>query len=197
MFTGIVECTARIVAIENSGSNRIFWMESPISDALKIDQSVAHNGVCLTVDALAPGRHRVTAIEETLNVTALGAKQVDHVLNLERSMRPGDRLDGHWVQGHVDTIGYCTQIDSRDGSWNIAFEHPISDQWITVGKGSICVDGVSLTVVESRSDGFSVSIIPYTFEHTGFGVLKPGDAVNLEFDILGKYIARLLENRRP
>ncbi|MBI1316199.1 riboflavin synthase [bacterium] len=197
MFTGIVECTARIVAIENSGSNRIFWMESPVSDALKVDQSVAHNGVCLTVDAMAPGRHRVTAIEETLKVTALGNKQVGDVLNLERSLRPGDRLDGHWVQGHVDTVGHCTRIEPRDGSWNIGFEHPVSEQWVTVRKGSICVDGVSLTVVDSHDHGFSVSIIPYTFEHTGFGSLQAGQMVNLEFDILGKYMARLLENRRP
>jgi riboflavin synthase len=195
MFTGIVECTARLVSVEDVGSNRVFWFESPISDELKIDQSVAHSGVCLTIDALEPGRHRATAIAETLRVTALGHKHIGDDLNLERSMRPGDRLDGHWVQGHVDSTGVCTDRASRNGSWDFRFSHEVSDQFITVPKGSICVDGVSLTVVESEPGGFSVSIIPYTYEHTGFSKIKTGDVVNLEFDILGKYIARLLDRR--
>ncbi len=195
MFTGIVECTARLASMDIEGTNRIFWFESPISNQLKIDQSVSHSGVCLTVDALEEGRHRATAIAETLKVTALGFKNVGDLLNLERGMKPVDRFDGHWVQGHVDCTAQCTDRASRNGSWDFRFSHGVSDEWITVPKGSICVDGVSLTVVESEPSGFSVSIIPYTYEHTGFSQIKTGDVVNLEFDILGKYIARLLAQR--
>lgn len=190
MFTGIIEALGEVKALEHEGSNVHITITSAISDQLKIDQSLAHNGVCLTVVALENGTHTVTAIEETLLRTNLGNWQVGDKVNLERAMRSDGRLDGHIVQGHVDLTGICTQVETREGSWYYHFQYAASPEHILVDKGSVCVNGVSLTVVNPGLDHFSVAIIPYTYEHTNFHRIRPGDRVNLEFDILGKYIAR-------
>ncbi len=192
MFTGIIESRGLITNIEKEGSNVHFTIASTISDELKIDQSVSHNGVCLTVVALAPGEHKVTAIEETLIRSNLGKLKVEDSVNLERAMISNGRLDGHIVQGHVDATAECTGIDNRDGSWYFHFRYQLTPEHLLVDKGSICINGVSLTVVNPREDTFSVAIIPYTYEHTNFKELQIGSTVNLEFDIIGKYIARYL-----
>lgn len=193
MFTGIIETWGEVKSIEAEGSNIHFVIESAISHELKVDQSVAHDGVCLTVtDLPGTGRHRVTAIAETLRRTNLGTWKPGTLVNIERAMQIGGRLDGHMVQGHVDTTAVLVSVTDQGGSWDLVFSHPESPECITVPKGSICVNGVSLTVVISRSDAFSVSIIPYTWEHTNLRLLKPGDRANVEFDILGKYIHRFL-----
>lgn len=193
MFTGIIESLGKVEKIESEGDNIHFWISSSVSEELKVDQSIAHNGVCLTVTALQPGRHSVTAIRETLNKSNLGKLQEGSLVNLERCMQMNGRLDGHIVQGHVDQIGTCVSVTDENGSWRFVFEYDPSLGNITVEKGSICVNGVSLTVVDSGKNKFSVAIIPYTFEHTNFKQIKVGDTVNLEFDILGKYIHRLFE----
>lgn len=193
MFSGIVETTARVAAIREEGGNRHFTLECPFTDELKIDQSIAHNGVCLTVVSIEGDRYTTTAIRETLLKSNLGGLRVGDPVNLERSMRPDALLDGHIVQGHVDQTARCTAIDEADGSWYFAFEYDPSQGNVTVEKGSIAVNGVSLTVVDSREGAFRVAIIPYTYEHTNFHALKVGSTVNLEFDIVGKYIARLME----
>ena len=193
MFTGIIEALGKVSALTHEGSNLHLDIESALCTELKIDQSIAHNGVCLTVvDFPAEGAYRVTAIDETLKRTNLGTLQVGSLVNLERCMRLGDRLDGHMVQGHVDTTATLTRVEDVQGSWNLFFEYPEAAGHVTVEKGSICINGISLTVVESGSNQFSVSIIPYTWEHTNLHTLKVGNKVNLEFDILGKYIARLM-----
>lgn len=192
MFTGIIETMGTVVAIEREGGNVHFTVESPISDELKIDQSLSHDGVCLTVVATAPGRHTVTAIHETLERTRLGAWREGGLINLERAMTAGARLDGHIVQGHVDTTGRCTSVREADGSWYYEFSYAATPETLLVDKGSICINGVSLTVVSPTADRFAVAIIPYTYEHTNFRNLREGDTVNLEFDIIGKYIARQL-----
>jgi riboflavin synthase len=197
MFTGIIEAFGHVQAIEKTGSNVHFTIASPISAELKIDQSVSHNGACLTVVALGEGTHRVTAIEETLRRTNLGQWRVGSLVNLERAMVANARLDGHIVQGHVDATGTCTAAQALDGSWAFGFEYDFQPEYLLVDKGSICVNGVSLTVVqpgiaEGNKGRFSVAIIPYTFEHTNFGQLLAGDTVNLEFDVIGKYVARHL-----
>ena len=191
MFSGIVETTARVAAIREEGGNRHFTLECPFTDELKIDQSIAHNGVCLTVVSIEGDRYTTTAIRETLLKSNLGGLRVGDPVNLERSMRPDALLDGHIVQGHVDQTARCTAIDEADGSWY--FEYDPSQGNVTVEKGSVAVNGVSLTVVDSREGAFRVAIIPYTYEHTNFHALKVGSTVNLEFDIVGKYIARLME----
>lgn len=193
MFTGIIETTGKIIAIEREAGNIHFSIQSSISSELKIDQSVAHDGVCLTVVALDASKqsHTVTAIEETLNKTNLGGWAVGQVVNLERCMVMNGRLDGHIVQGHVDQTATCIEAEETNGSWRYTFRYE-GKEHVTVEKGSITVNGVSLTVVDSKDNQFSVAIIPYTHEHTGFHQLKPGDTVNLEFDIVGKYVARLL-----
>ena len=196
MFTGIIESTAPLVATRTEGSNLHLRFRTPIARELKVDQSVAHNGVCLTITKVEGEEYEVTAVEETLARTNLGELQQADLVNLERCMRLGDRLDGHIVQGHVDTCGKVERIDSRDGSWNVYFTYDPSNGHPTVPKGSVCVNGVSLTVVESGSGRFSVTIIPYTWEHTNFHRLKPGSTVNLEFDIIGKYVERLLAERK-
>ena len=168
-------------------------LECPFTDELKIDQSIAHNGVCLTVVSIEGDRYTTTAIRETLLKSNLGGLRVGDPVNLERSMRPDALLDGHIVQGHVDQTARCTAIDEADGSWYFAFEYDPSQGNVTVEKGSVAVNGVSLTVVDSREGAFRVAIIPYTYEHTNFHALKVGSTVNLEFDIVGKYIARLME----
>lgn len=192
MFTGIIETLGTVKSIEKDRSNVHFTIESPISSELKIDQSLSHNGACLTVVGLAAGSHRVTAVEETLRRTNLGQWKEGTLVNLERCLAMGGRLDGHMVQGHVDTIAECTEVLDMNGSWRFTFRYQPTPEHLLVDKGSVCLNGVSLTVVEPRDDLFSVAIIPYTWEHTNFKTLRPGDAVNVEFDIIGKYISRYL-----
>jgi len=193
MFTGIIETLGTVVNILHKGKNIHFTIKSIISNELKVDQSVSHNGVCLTVVELENDLHTVTAIQETLDKTSLGNLEVGSIVNLERAMLANARLDGHMVQGHVDTTGICTEVKTADGSWYYRFSYPKNPEHLLVNKGSICVNGVSLTVVDPDDTHFSVAIIPYTFEHTTFKNLKAGDSVNLEFDIIGKYIGRYME----
>lgn len=195
MFTGIVETTATVVKIEKDRGNIHFSMQTPIAAELKVDQSVSHDGVCLTTVNVDKEKHQytVTAIQETLDKTNMRTWQVGYRVNLERCMRIDGRLDGHIVQGHVDQTAVCTKVEEFDGSWKFWFEYDRGPKNITVEKGSISVNGVSLTVVDSEPGLFSVAIIPYTYEHTNFGDFKKGSVVNLEFDIIGKYVARLLE----
>ena len=192
MFTGIIESLGNVKSIEKDRLNVHFTIESALSGDLKIDQSVSHDGVCLTVVALADGCHTVTAVDETLRRSNLGAWAVGKKVNLERCMPMGGRLDGHIVQGHVDTTGRVVEVLETGGSWRYTFQYQPTPEHLLVDKGSICINGVSLTVVEPVGDLFSVAIIPYTWEHTNFQDLQAGDAVNLEFDIIGKYIARHL-----
>lgn len=192
MFTGIIETLGEVEKVVAEGSNLHFTIKSAISHELKIDQSVAHNGVCLTVVALDEYSHTVTAIEETLNKTNLGHLKAGNKVNLERCMQMNARLDGHIVQGHVDQTAQCILVNELDGSWEYRFKYSSDTGNVTVEKGSICVNGISLTVVNSAIDEFSVFIIPYTFEHTNLHEVKVGDTVNLEFDIIGKYVARLM-----
>jgi len=195
MFTGIIEVTGLVVGRIKDGSNIHFEIESSIAPELKIDQSVAHNGVCLTVTAIREGRYTVTAIHETLLKTNLGELKEGNIINLERCMPLNGRFDGHVVQGHVDQTGKVVKIEEQQGSWLFDFEYDPSKGNVTVEKGSICINGTSLTCFNSKDNGFSVAIIPYTFEHTNFKQLKVGDRVNLEFDIIGKYVQRLLQQR--
>ena len=190
MFTGIVEVLGIIKHVERERSNMVLTIESAISKELKIDQSVAHNGACLTVVAFDETSHRVVLIDETLKKTNYNSIQVGDAVNLERCLPFNGRLDGHMVQGHVDIIGSCTSVIDQQGSWLYRIEYDVDCGYITVPKGSICINGISLTVVESGKGYFSVAIIPYTFEHTNMSTLKKGDTVNLEFDIIGKYIAQ-------
>lgn len=192
MFTGIIETQAELKALKEEGSNIHFTFSSSVTPELKIDQSVAHNGVCLTVVAIEGTDYVVTAIEETLKRTNLGELNPGDFVNLERCMPATGRFDGHIVQGHVDTTALCKQVKDLNGSWEYLFEYAPDSRHITVQKGSITINGVSLTVVESGENNFSVCIIPYTYEHTNFKHIKPGSKVNLEFDIVGKYVARLL-----
>lgn len=193
MFSGIIETTARVVAIREEQGNRHIELECPFTQELKIDQSIAHNGVCLTVVAIDGPRYTVTAIHETLIKSNLGLLKEGDWVNIERSMRPDALLDGHIVQGHVDQTATCTAITEADGSWYFTFEYDPSTGNITVEKGSVAVNGVSLTVVNSQKGSFHVAIIPYTYEHTNFHTFKVGTVVNLEFDIVGKYIAKLMK----
>jgi riboflavin synthase len=191
MFTGIVETLGVITKIEKDQENLHLSLTSAITNELKIDQSVSHNGICLTVTAIEGNEYKVTAIKETIQKTNIGSWNVSDAVNLERAMKLGDRLDGHLVQGHIDQTAICTSIESAQGSTYFTFEYDKSLGNITIEKGSITVNGVSLTVVNSGINTFSVAIIPYTFEHTNFKNLKEGDLVNLEFDVIGKYITRL------
>jgi len=191
MFTGIIETLGEVAAITAEGTNLNFIIKSSLSNELKIDQSVAHNGVCLTVVALSEDSHTVTAIAETLQKTNLKELKSGSKVNLERCMLMNGRLDGHIVQGHVDQTAICIKRDELEGSWEYRFKYDASQGNVTVEKGSVCVNGVSLTVVNSQADEFSVFIIPYTFEHTNLSEVNVGDAVNIEFDIIGKYVARL------
>ena len=190
MFTGIIEKIGQVSKITTDGSNFNFTIKSPISNLLKIDQSVSHNGVCLTVVELHENSHVVTAIEETLNKTNLKELNVGSKVNLERCTKIGDRLDGHIVQGHVDGLAICKQIQNRNGSWEFTFDGEKEIEILTVNKGSISINGVSLTVVETKGQQFSVAIIPYTFENTIFNEIKVGDSVNIEYDIIGKYVMK-------
>jgi riboflavin synthase len=193
MFTGIIETLGTVTDLKHDQGNLHITVASDLSDELKIDQSVAHNGVCLTVVALADGGHTVTAIEETLNKTNIGTFKVGDLVNLERCMQMNARLDGHIVQGHVDQTAVCTAYNELDGSWEYTFEYDATKGNVTVEKGSICVNGISLTVVNSGPNFFSVAIIPYTWEHTNLQHVRVGSTVNLEFDIIGKYVARLMQ----
>ena len=190
MFTGIIKDIGKVVKIEKEGSNVHFTIESTMVEALNIDESVAHSGVCLTVVGIQNDCYVVTAVQETLDKTNLGDWQLGTEVNLERAMVLNARLDGHIVQGHVDMTGTCTAIKSVDGSWEFSFAYQATEDLLLVDKGSICVNGTSLTVVDPSDEQFSVAIIPYTFEHTIFRNLKVGDSVNLEFDMIGKYIAK-------
>jgi len=194
MFSGIVEEAAKVVAIEKEQDNLHITMECSFVNELKIDQSVSHNGVCLTVVRKTDATYTVTAIRETLIKSNLGSLQIGDKVNLERSMLLNDRLDGHIVQGHVDQTAKCTAVEEADGSWYFTFEYDQTKGNLTVEKGSIAVNGVSLTVVNSQTGSFQVDIIPYTYECTNFHQFKPGTIVNLEFDIIGKYVARILQN---
>lgn len=192
MFTGIIEALGTVQKIEKDRSNVHFTIASPISDALKVDQSVSHNGACLTVVACGTGTHTVTAVEETLRRTNLGAWREGTLVNLERCLPMGGRLDGHIVQGHVDSVATCVEVLETGGSWRFTFRYQPTPEHLLVDKGSVCLNGVSLTVVEPRDDLFSVAIIPFTWENTNFRNIAGGDAVNMEFDMIGKYIARYL-----
>jgi riboflavin synthase len=195
MFTGIVETTGTVTAVSTLNGNTSFWVSSPISAELKIDQSVSHNGVCLTVEDVLPDRHRVTAIPETLAKTTLGQWKQGQVVNLERCMALNGRLDGHIVQGHVDATGTCIAINRENGGFVCRFRFPAQFASLVVEKGSICLDGISLTVFDVGRDEFSVAIIPYTLEHTNLKHITAGTAVNLEFDLVGKYILRFMQTR--
>ena len=194
MFTGIIEDLGVVESFEREATNLHIKIRSSLAKELKIDQSVSHNGVCLTVVSCNNSSFTVTAIKETLNKTNLSEINTNQLINLERGIKLGDRLDGHMVQGHVDQIGNCVGIESHDGSWLYDFEYDPSFGNLTIEKGSITVNGVSLTVLNSRTNGFSVAIIPYTFNNTNFKYLEVGSSVNLEFDIIGKYVSKLYSN---
>lgn len=192
MFTGIIEGMGKVISLDPENNNLHITIECPFSGELKIDQSVAHNGVCMTVVDVNHNHYKVTAISETLRRSNLGLLKSGDQINLERSMILNGRIDGHIVQGHVDVTGVCTGVENQQGSWLYRFEYDPGDDNITVTKGSICVNGVSLTVVDSGINTFSVAIIPYTYEHTNFKNITTGSVVNLEFDVIGKYVAKYL-----
>ena len=195
MFTGIIETLGIVQEIKKEKDNVHITIASSITDELQIDQSVAHNGICMTVVAITKNLYTVTAIGETIKKTNISHWQIGDSINLERAMKLGDRLDGHIVQGHVDQIGNCIVEKETNGSWYYTFEYDKSLENITIEKGSVTVNGVSLTVVDSRKNEFSVAIIPYTFEHTNFKNFKVGTKVNLEFDVIGKYVSKLYANK--
>jgi riboflavin synthase len=193
MFTGIVETTGTVEKREVNGSNISFWISSDLAPALKVDQSLAHDGVCLTIEALDKQLHKVTAVEETLQKTSLGEWKTGKKINLERAMVLGGRLDGHLVQGHVDATGRCISVENKEGSWLYRFAFPVDFASLVIEKGSICINGISLTAFQVSKDALSVAIIPYTYEHTNIQDIHKDSIVNLEFDMLGKYIARKQE----
>ena len=190
MFTGIIESLGKVTNVKVDRGNIDFTIESEISNELKIDQSVSHNGVCLTVTETTNNTHTVTAVKETLEKSSLGSFSVDDLMNLERAMKLGERLDGHLVQGHVDGVAKCIGVSVNDGSWIYKFEFDIKNEMLLIEKGSVCINGVSLTVFDVTENTFKVTIIPYTYENTSFKMLKKGDIVNIEFDMIGKYLAR-------
>ena len=190
MFTGIIESLGKVTNVKVDRGNIDFTIESEISKELKIDQSVSHNGVCLTVTEKSDNTHTVTAVKETLDKSSLKNFSVDDLINLERAMKLGERLDGHLVQGHVDGVAKCISVSVNDGSWIYQFEFDIKNEMLLIEKGSICINGVSLTVFDIVKNTFKVTIIPYTYENTSFKKLKEGDMVNIEFDMIGKYLAR-------
>ena len=191
MFTGIVEATGKISSVKTEGTNTIFWIESFISNELKIDQSVSHSGVCLTVDALRDGAHRVTAVAETLSKTNLGLWREESLVNVERCMQMNGRIDGHIVQGHVDTTAVCIQQKDLGGSWEYRFSFDKKFASLMIEKGSVCINGISLTAYNVGNNEFTVSIIPYTYQHTNINEVKKGSIVNIEWDMIGKYINRI------
>ncbi len=190
MFTGIIENTGIITQVQTNGTNKTFWVQSPISNQLKIDQSLSHNGVCLTVEQLENDIHQVTAIEETLIKTNLNNLQIGDLVNLERCMQMNGRIDGHLVQGHVDTTAICTQVVDKTGSWEFTFSIDPSFATLIIEKGSICLNGISLTVFNVSAASFTVAIIPYTYNHTNIRFIQPQSVVNIELDIIGKYVQR-------
>tara|TARA_B100000085_G_scaffold112281_1_gene102463 strand:- start:83 stop:670 length:588 start_codon:yes stop_codon:yes gene_type:complete len=195
MFTGIIEDLGILKKIEKEKGNINLYFKSKLTQELKIDQSLSHNGVCLTVVSIDNDIYKVTAVKETLDKSNLGGLKVNSIVNLERAMKSNARLDGHYVQGHVDQIAKCLNVRETDGSWYYEFEYDNTSNNITIEKGSIAVNGVSLTVVNSKLDGFSVAIIPYTYNNTNFKKIQKGDNVNIEFDMIGKYITKLIRNR--
>jgi len=193
MFTGIIQNFSKVIDIQRNGTNLNLWLSSAITNELKIDQSVAHNGICLTVVAISDDKYMVTAVAETIQRTNISHWEIDELINIELAMSASLRLDGHIVQGHVDQTAICKLIENQNGSWLFTFQLDNSSNQILVDKGSICVNGVSLTVVNPTKNEFSVAIIPYTFEHTNFKNFRIGSVVNIEFDIIGKYILKYLE----
>jgi len=192
MFTGIIETIGVVKDVTDNGGNRTFWIDSGISQQLLVDQSVSHNGVCLTIEQVSGNSHRVTAIHETLKKSNLGDCRVGDLINLERSLKLDSRLDGHLVQGHVDATAQCASKKEKNGSWEYEFSFPKKFAELIIEKGSICVNGISLTAYEVKSKTFRVAIIPYTYEHTNIKAVQKGDLANIEFDLLGKYILRKL-----
>ena len=193
MFTGIIETTGKIDAMESDGSNLSFLITSSISNELKVDQSVSHDGVCLTVENVENNKHRVTAIKETLDKTNLRNWKIHGEVNLERCMQLNGRLDGHMVQGHVDATAFCIDVEEKKGSWEYRFQFPAEFTHLLIEKGSVCLNGVSLTVFDIKFNSFKVAIIPYTYHHTNINTLRNGSVVNIEFDVIGKYLARFRE----
>jgi len=196
MFTGIIEKKGRIKEIITSGTNKTFWIESPISNELSIDQSVAHSGVCLTVEEVKNGWHKITAIEETLKKTNLNSWKINSVINLERCLQMNGRLDGHIVQGHVDAVATCIEISEKEGSWEYKFKFDTRFAALIIEKGSISLNGISLTIFNVTTDSFMVAIIPYTYEYTNMQYLETGDEINIEFDMIGKYVTRFLQLKK-
>jgi len=192
MFTGIIESLGIVKEVIFNDSNRTFWIESPVSSGLKTDQSVSHSGVCLTVEEVKDNRHRVTAISETLKKTNLASWAEGGLINLERCLLINSRLDGHFVQGHIDCTGDCIKRKEKDGSWEFEFSFPKKFAPLVIEKGSICVNGISLTAFNVKKKSITIAVIPFTFEHTNIGLVNPGDTVNLEFDMIGKYLLRRL-----
>jgi riboflavin synthase len=192
MFTGIIESLGKIHSIDTNGTNKTFWVESSLTAELKVDQSLSHNGVCLTVEEVKDNLHRVTAIEETLEKTNLGTWQPGDLVNLERCMVMNGRLDGHIVQGHVDATAACLQRTDKDGSWQYRFEFPKKFSHLVIEKGSISLNGISLTIFNVKKSKFDIAVIPYTYEHTNIQSVVPGSLVNIEFDLIGKYVTRFL-----
>jgi riboflavin synthase len=197
MFTGIIESLGTVRSIESKGTNKTFWIGSTLSTELKIDQSISHNGACLTVEEVLADTHRVTAIEETLQKTNLDSWQPGDLVNLERCMIMNGRLDGHIVQGHVDATATCTKRKELDGSWEFRFEFPKKFSHLIIEKGSISLDGISLTIFNVKKSTFDIAVIPYTFGHTNIQTVTPGTKVNLEFDMIGKYVSRLMSTKHP
>ena len=192
MFTGIIETTGFIKNMVINGGNRSFWIESPVSQELKVDQSVSHNGICLTVEEMNVNSHKLTAIQETALKTNVNEWKIGDTINLERSLKLESRLDGHFVQGHVDTVATCIEINEKQGSWEYEFRFRKKFSELIIEKGSICVNGISLTAFNVRKKSFKVAVIPYTYEHTNIQTVQRGHLVNIEFDLIGKYILRKL-----
>ncbi|HRN55293.1 MAG TPA: riboflavin synthase [Agriterribacter sp.] len=193
MFTGIIESVGSVISVQEEGANKQFWIASSLSAGLKPDQSIAHNGVCLTVEAVKDNTHRVTAVQETLQKTHIGKWKAGNYINLERCLTLNSRLDGHIVQGHVDTTATCIAKEALNGSWEYGFSFPEEFAPLVIEKGSVCVNGISLTAFNVTSNSFAVAIIPYTYEHTNMQQVNKGDAVNIEFDMIGKYVVRGME----
>jgi riboflavin synthase len=193
LFTGIIECLGVVESVKSKGTNKSFVIRSDVSTELHVDQSVSHNGVCLTVESISGAMHTVTAVEETLRKSNLSNWEKGDLINIERCVKPNSRMDGHFVQGHVDDQGLCTDVEDKNGSWIFTFKYDTSYANLLVSKGSIAVNGVSLTVIDPDLDHFKIAIIPYTYKNTSFRNLKSGDLVNLEFDIIGKYFVRSAE----
>ncbi|HZE86195.1 MAG TPA: riboflavin synthase [Puia sp.] len=195
MFTGIIESLGTIQTANTLGTNKVFWIESPISAELKVDQSLSHNGACLTVEEIKDGMHRVTAIEETLRKTNLGTWKAGDLINLERCLVMNGRLDGHIVQGHVDSTATCLERKELDGSWEFQFGFPRKFSHLIIEKGSICLNGISLTLFDIKKRQFKIAVIPYTFDHTNIRNVFAGNKVNIEFDMIGKYVSRLQRSK--